>query len=84
MPSFKFSRRANWPCRDKILSPPPPASEARKLFVLETNYPSRRIIRLRRTTRLYYKFGTKDELWSKIRLRLIRLLARLEDELTEG
>ena len=33
----------------KYLAPP---SEARKLFILEMNYPSRRIIRLRRMTRL--------------------------------
>ena len=32
----------------KYLAPP---SEARKLFILEMNYPSRRIIRLRRITR---------------------------------
>ena len=54
----------------KYLAPP---SEARKLFILEMNYPFRRIIRLRRMTRLQYEFGTEDELWSKIGLRLIRL-----------
>ena len=34
-------------------------------FILETNYPSRRTIRLRRIIRLYYKFGAKTNYEAK-------------------
>jgi len=45
--------------------------------MLETDHPSRRITRLD-------ELSVRDELWSKIRLNQIRLLARLQDVLTDG
>ena len=42
------------------------------------------IIRLRLIILLSIKFGAKANYGAKIRLRLIRLLARLEDVLTDG